>query len=99
MYQNNYYQAQNGGLVRVKDENDVINYPIAPGYSVVFIDEGVNHLYVKTAGLSQFERPQIEKFELLRQTGANDTDKSLKGEIEALRADFEAFKKEFMGND
>ncbi len=62
-----YYQ-QNGGFVRVRDETEAINYPVAPGYSVTFIDETASHFYVKTAGLSQFDRPTFDKFKLVRET-------------------------------
>ena len=59
---------QNGGLVRIRDEAEVVNYPVAPGYSVIFIDEGNTHLYVKTAGLSQFDQPTVEKYKLTKET-------------------------------
>lgn len=87
MYYQQQQQIQNGGLVRVKDESEVMNYPIAPGYSVIFIDESITHLYVKTAGLSQFNRPTIEKYKLLKETPAETTPEyATKADIEALKA-------------
>ena len=79
---------QNGGFVRVKDENEVLTYPVAPGYSVVFIDEGINHLYVKTAGLSQFDRPTVEKYKLTKENlaGAANVEYVTKQDFEELKA-------------
>lgn len=99
-FQNNAYNAyqqqpQSGGLVRIKDENEVINYPIAPGYSVLFIDEAVSHLYVKTAGLSQFDRPSIEKYSLVKETTAPaQGEYATKADLEEIKAQISALKGE-----
>lgn len=86
-------QQQNGGLVRVKDEGEVINYPIAPGYSVLFIDEAVSHLWVKTAGLSQFDRPSIEKYALVKESSTPaKVEYATKQDIEDLKAQLSALK-------
>jgi hypothetical protein len=86
MYYNYQQGPQNGGLVRIKDENEAVNYPVAPGYSVILIDEGNTHLYVKTAGLSQFDRPTIESYKLTKETTAAKTEYATKADIEELKA-------------
>lgn len=87
-----YYQ-QNGGFVRVRDENEAMNYPVAPGYSVTFIDETATHFYVKTAGLSQFDRPTFDKFKLVRETPEQvKTEYATKQDLEELKAQIAALK-------
>ena len=83
-----YYQnyPQNSGLIKIKDENEAMNYPVAPGYSVLFIDEGNTHLYVKTAGLSQFDRPTLEKYKLTKEDAEPKTEYATKQDIEELKA-------------
>ena len=79
-------QIQNGGFVRVKDETEAMNYPVAPGYSVTFIDETATHFYVKTAGLSQFDRPTFDKFKLVRETPEKPKEYVTREEFEELKA-------------
>ena len=86
-------QIQNGGFVRVKDETEAMNYPVAPGYSVTFIDETATHFYVKTAGLSQFERPTFDKFKLVRETPEQTkVEYATKQDLEELKAQIAALK-------
>ena len=96
-YQQNYIQpqqVQNGGIVRVKDETEAMNYPVAPGYSVMFIDENISHLYVKTAGLSQFDRPAFEKYKLTKENTSNtNTEYATKADIQELKARIEELTK------
>ena len=94
-YQQNY-QIQNGGFVRVKDETEAMNYPVAPGYSVTFIDETATHFYVKTAGLSQFDRPTFDKFKLVRETPEpqKSVEYATKQDLEELKAQIAALKGE-----
>ena len=107
---NNYYpqqpyqqpQIQNGGIVRVATEEDARKYPVAPGYSVTFIDENATHCYTKTAGFSQFEAPKFEKYRLIKEIEPksehlSEDDKNIpeyatKADLDALRAEFNAFK-------
>lgn len=79
-------QTQNGVLARIRDESEVLNYPVAPGCSVLFINEAVTHLWVKTAGLSQFDRPSVEKYALTRVNEGNKVEYATKQDIEALEA-------------
>lgn len=65
-------QVQNGGFVRVKNEKEVIDYPLAPGYTMTFIDENATHCYTKTMGFNQFERPRIEKYRLVKEDVAEN---------------------------
>ena len=83
---NPYQQTQSSIFVRVKDENEMINYPIAPGCSVLFIDESISHLWVKTAGLSQFDRPSVEKYRLTKENAEPKVEYATKQDIAALEA-------------
>ena len=98
-------QIQNGGLVRVMNEEEARNYPVAPGYSVTFIDDSVNYCYTKTAGFSQFDKPRFEKYRLTKEEPTDETDKTtkeekkdtapeyaLKFELDKLRAEFRKVK-------
>ena len=102
-------QIQSGGLVRVMNEEEAKNYPVAPGYSVTFIDDSVNYCYTKTAGFSQFDKPRFEKYRLIKEEteeeksdaqpkelANNDKKETKKEEPEyALKFDFEKMKSEF----
>lgn len=59
-------QIQNGGFVSVRSEIEARNYPVAPGNSVTFKDENLPFVYVKTMGFSQLDRPNFDKFKLVR---------------------------------
>lgn len=108
-YPQNYYQQpiQNGGIVRVASEDDARKYPVAPGYSVTFIDESGTHCYTKTASFSQFEAPRFEKYRLIKEEepksellkGDNEQipEYATKAEFEALRGEFEALRSELNG--
>ena len=90
-----YQQPQNGGFVRVRDETEAMNYPVAPGYSVTFIDENATHFYVKTAGLSQFDRPTFDKFKLVRETPEQTkVEYATKQDLEELKAQLKELKGE-----
>lgn len=60
-------QIQSGGFVSVRSEEEARNYPVAPGNSVTFKDESGPYVYTKTMGFSQLDRPQFEKFRLVRE--------------------------------
>lgn len=108
-YPQNYsqYQPQNGGIVRVNSEEDARRYPVALGYSVTFIDESGEKLYVKTAGFSQFDAPRFDKYRLIKenepiQAVSEQGDKNIpqyatKAELEALEAKIEALRGELNG--
>lgn len=95
--QQNYpQQTQNGGFVRVKDETEAMNYPVAPGYSVTFIDETATHFFVKTAGLSQFDRPTFDRYRLVKEQSPEEVkiEYATKQDIEELKAQIKALKGE-----
>lgn len=60
-------QIQQGGFVRVRDENEARQYPVAPGNSVTFIDDAVTHVFVKTMGFSPMESPRFEKYRIVKE--------------------------------
>lgn len=82
----------------VAGEDEVNSCPVAPGYSMAFIDNGFSHLYIKSAGLNQFEPPRIEKYSLLKdgQTDKKGTESSSKESPEyALKSDLDKLWTEF----
>lgn len=95
-------QIQNGGFVRVMSEDEARNYPVAPGYSVTFIDDTATYCYTKTAGFSQFDKPKFEKYRLIKENSPEngvspEGDKdipeyALKADLDKLRAEFKKFK-------
>ena len=60
-------QIQNGGFVMVKDVNEAMNYPVAPGDSVTFKNESQPYIYTKTLGFSQLDQPLFEVFKLVKE--------------------------------
>ena len=42
-------------------------WPIAPGSSITFKDEGAPYIYTKTMGLSQLDRPIFETYRLIKE--------------------------------
>lgn len=99
-------QIQNGGFISVRSEDEARSYPVAPGMSVMFIDESRQKVYTKTMGFSQLDRPMFYKYKLVKedaQEPQNDADSAEpidkpcyveKPEFEALRAQFEALTEE-----
>lgn len=90
-------QIQNGGLVSVRNIQEALNYPIAPGNSVMFKDESSPFIYVKTKGFSQLEEPIFEKYRLVKeeqpQTVNNaesvvNIDYALKSDLQAIQNAF-----------
>lgn len=86
-------QIQNGGLVSVRNIQEALNYPIAPGNSVMFKDESSPFIYVKTKGFSQLEEPIFEKYRLVKEEqpqAVNNTesvvnDYALKSDLQATQ--------------
>ncbi len=60
-------QIQNGGFVSVRNENEVLNYPVAPGNYVTFKIEGQPIVMEKSMGFSQLEAPRIERYRLVKE--------------------------------
>lgn len=97
----NQPQIQNGGFISVRNETEARNYPVAPGNSITFKDETSPYIYTKTMGFSQLDRPNFEKYklvkedvvepEVLAETTHNEID-SLKQEIDKLWGEINAIK-------
>ena len=99
-------QIQDGGVVCVKDETAARNYPIAPGVSMTLIDEPRQHLFIKTMGFNQLEKPVFKKFQLIPESENNgdlsgvspktvkDISEDLKPQIECLQREIEGIKAE-----
>lgn len=104
-----YYQNYQNSFIRVMNEDEARNYPVAPGYSITFIDESGTHCYTKTAGFSQFEPPRFEKYRLIKesepiQSVSAESDKeipqyALKADLDKLTADFKKLKKKVEKDD
>lgn len=105
--QNGYMQAsyQNSyqtNFVRVQNENEARSYPVAPGNSVTFVDEGQPYIYTKTADSSQLGTSHFEKYRLVKEdTPAykpaqekeyNSISYATKEDIKALQSEIEDLK-------
>lgn len=60
-------QPSQSGFVRVQNENEARMYPVAPGNSVVFVDESRPYCYTKTVDQSQLDRPKFERYRLVKE--------------------------------
>lgn len=99
---------QNGGFISVRNEAEARNYPIAPGNSITFKDENAPYVYVKTMGFSQLDRPNFEKFRLVKEQEPSQIDDTTvfnsemvsssmyaeKGELEQIKADSNQIREE-----
>lgn len=108
-FQNPYFQGypqqqtQSSGFVSVRNIEEAMRYPVAPGNSVTFKDETSPYVYTKTMGFSQLDRPIFEKYRLVKEESAeppknepteNVIDYVLKSDYMALREELETIKKE-----
>lgn len=66
MANQNFVNANNNFII-AKSEQEVLNYPVGCGNSINFKIENAPYLYTKTMGFSQFDRPVIEKYRLLKE--------------------------------
>lgn len=81
---------QQNGFIPIRNEQEVLNYPVALGNSVSFIHETEPYVYVKTMGLSQFDKPSIVKYKLIKEElGSNMTqsNNSTPVEVKSLNED------------
>lgn len=67
MYQPYYYQQNDRMFIPVNNEQEVLTYPVGCGNSVNFKMQNAPYLYTKTMGFSQFDKPVIEKYRLLKE--------------------------------
>ena len=88
------YTIQDGGLVSVRNEMEARTYPIQYGRSVMFKDESLPYIYVKTMGFSQLEQPKFEKFKLVKEEPEEEVKVAYaeQTEVDALRKELEALK-------
>lgn len=70
-YQQPQQQSQaSPNFVRVQNEVEARMYPVAPGNSVMFIDENAPYCYTKTMDISQLDRPKFDKYRLVKEEEA-----------------------------
>lgn len=79
---------QNGGFVSVRNEEEAIRYPIAPGNSITFKDETAPYVYTKTMGFSQLDRPVFEKYKLVKEK-VNDSQELVKDLVKDYQSDID----------
>lgn len=73
-YQNNQnQQIQSGGFMVVPSEDIVSSYPIEPGKCVTFKIDGKPLVLEKSRGFSQFEQPRIDRYRLVKEEAAEET--------------------------
>lgn len=91
----NYQPQQNNqsnGIVRVQSENEAKLYPVAPGVSLIFIDENAPYVYTKTVDISQLDRPKFEKFRLIREEPSGAPSVALDSDKYVTKDELHAFK-------
>lgn len=107
-FQNLYFQGypqqqtQSSGFVSVRNIEEAMRYPVAPGNSVTFKDETSPYVYTKTMGFSQLDRPIFEKYRLVKEESAEPpknepsgkfTEYALKSDCRALQEEIESLKR------
>lgn len=103
-YSQNYTQPtiQHGGFVNVQSEKEAMEYPIANGTSLTFIDGVHMKLYVKTKGFSSLDQPIFKKYNIVevaeskntpeQEQTSNSIEYAEKGEIEAIKDEIQHIK-------
>lgn len=77
-------------LIPIHSEQEVFNRPVAPGNSVNFKHETEPYIYVKTMGFSQFDRPVIVKYRLVKEEigdATNEPKDSTENDVKVLNMD------------
>lgn len=99
--QPNYYQQPvqqaSNVLVSVRNQQEAMNYPVAPGNSVIFKDEGAPYIYTKTMGFSQLDKPIFEKYKLVKEDAPEEPAAPVYATVEDLNkliAEVESLKAE-----
>ena len=91
-------QPTQSGFIRVQNENEARMYPVAPGNSVVFVDETRPYCYTKTVDQSQLDRPKFEKYRLVKEEDTPNIQPTLiveyaaKSDLEPIWAEINALK-------
>ena len=65
---NNFYQqpvaTMSNIVVYVQNEQEFLNYPVAPGNTVIFMNAKEKCFYTKSMSFSQYDKPHCEKYSL-----------------------------------
>jgi hypothetical protein len=93
---------QQGGFIPVSSEKEAVDYLVAQGTSVTFIDGKNQKMYVKTRGFSPVEQPSFKRYNLVeiteseitpeKEQTSNSIEYAEKGEIEALKGEIQHIK-------
>jgi hypothetical protein len=93
---------QQGGFIPVSSEKEAMEYLVAQGTSVTFIDGKNQKMYVKTRGFSPVEQPSFKRYNFVEITDGeltpenekpnNSIEYAEKSEIEALKGEIEHIK-------
>ena len=103
-YQQQLQQIQNTGFISVRNVEEAMRYPVAPGNSVTFKDETAPYIYTKTMGFSQFDRPIFERYRITKEDITEEQPvkeshecgcKALRDEIENLKSRVKEMEDEF----
>lgn len=88
---------QQGGFIPVSSEKEAVDYLVAQGTSVTFIDGKNQKMYVKTRGFSPVEQPSFKRYNLVEITESeltpenekpsNSIEYAEKSEIEAIKGE------------
>lgn len=70
------YQQQNSGFIRVQNEMQAREYPVAPGNSVTFISETEPYFYTKTTGSNPFEASTFKIYRLVEEEQSQNAQNS-----------------------
>lgn len=73
MAERNNQNNQGTVFIPIHSDNEVLNYPVAPGNSVYFKHENKPYIYIKSMGINQFDTPKIVKFKLIEEEMTTDT--------------------------
>jgi len=89
---------QQGGYVLVSSEKEAMDYLVAQGTSVTFIDWTNLKVYLKTRGFSPLEQPIFKSYNLVEKTD-NDTptvevEYAQKEDLTALQGEFNKLKEQ-----
>lgn len=95
----------NGGLISVPSEEDVLKYPIAPGNIITFKIENQPIIIEKSMSRSQFDSPHYKRYKLVEEEmngeGINNTPKEEKPvyaqieDIQSIKTDIETLQKNY----
>lgn len=91
-------QAQQSNLIHVANENQARESYVAPGGSMMFIDDNAPYIYTKTAGTSQLEPAVFKRFKIIEDSAAQNSSEQASNASQInlseymTKAEFEPFK-------